>query len=973
MKRLVFRWYCLPVMAGVVLLARAVGGVFEWGTVNFNNRVPLAGVDAPVYGTDGVTRLEGAGYRAQLWAGLSSAELEPVGVPVEFRTGLAAGYFAEPGGTLVIPQVPAGSVAFLQVRAWDTAYGGSYEVVLASGGPTGASPVFSVRTGGDGSPPTVPADLVGLQSFSLEVRTNVPPVFVRQPEGEVAYVGQPVLLRVEVAPTNAELQWLKDGLELPGATGPRLEFGAILPVDAGSYQVRVSNEFGSRLSDPALISVRSAPAGASLRFSNRLPAEDLDAPVLHADGQTRVSGPESVAQLWVGRSADALEPAMAAVPLASGVLAGYFESGEPIAVTLPGVTPGQPVLAQVRVWGQPFDDFETARANGGWVGFSTVIEVITGGAPDHPAPASLTGLTPIVVGRIPVITESPEAGSFPVGFAARVEVVVESSEPVAYEWLKDGEVIPAAGAAALTWDPLLWEDAGTYQVRVSNRVGVVTSPPFELTVFELVSGGTILFETRYSPFGVDVPVFLEDGVTLASGPGFLAQLYGGATEAALAALGAPVTLLSGTRAGYVSGGVRFLEDVPPRGTAAVQMRVWETMYASFEEAKAWGGRIGMSAILEVQAGGWGDPPAVLAGMPGFMIHPSGPVIIEQPYETWIGVGEPVGFRCGVELTPDVQLQWQFQPAGGGDWQDVPGATAATLQWPSSTLEQNETLYRLIATDQWGSTVSDAVALNVVPLMAMGDQEGVFVLRLLAGAGTEVSIEFSSDLEDWVSIARTEATGTALEFQENPETRVAFRRRFYRARSVGTGEVASENIAGFIRLVLPPDLNLITVPLLPADPRVPAVFAGVPEGTVLYEYDPEAGYSINSREFDEWFDPGQRVEPGRGYYLLTPTGFAPDLTLAGDLPRGDLSRTLPAGWSIQGLPLPFEGVVDEDFFLPLDPLDMVAFWRPATWSLNVFVNWGIGWEGNPPTAHLGEGFWVYRSSPAEWHLRYDDPP
>jgi len=119
----------------------------------------------------------------------------------------------------------------------------------------------------------------------------------------------------------------------------------------------VSNEFGSRLSDPALISVRSAPAGASLRFSNRLPAEDLDAPVLHADGQTRVSGPESVAQLWVGRSADALEPAMAAVPLASGVLAGYFESGEPIAVTLPGVTPGQPVLAQVRVWSGPFDDF----------------------------------------------------------------------------------------------------------------------------------------------------------------------------------------------------------------------------------------------------------------------------------------------------------------------------------------------------------------------------------------------------------------------------------------------------------------------------------------------------------------------------------------------------------------------------------------------------------------------------------------
>lgn len=292
---------------------------------------------------------------------------------------------------------------------------------------------------------------------------------------------------------------------------------------------------------------------------------------------------------------------------------------------------------------------------------------------------------------------------------------------------------------------------------------------------------------------------------------------------------------------------------------------------------------------------------------------------------------------------------------------------------SVELEQDGSRHRLIATDAWGTTVSEAVPLNVVPLMAMGDPEGVFVLRLIPGTGPDVSVEFSPDLEDWVPLTERQAPGSTLELRENPEARAEHRRRFYRARSLVTGEVASENIAGFIRLVLPPDLSLIGVPLLPADPRVPAVFPGVPEGTSVYEYDPEAGWSVNTVEFGEWVNPEQRVEPGKGYYFRTPGGIAPDLTLAGDLPQGEFSYLIPAGWSARALPLPFEGVVDEGFFLPLEPLDIVNFWRPATWTLYFFVNWGTGWEGNPPIVHPGEGFWVYRNWPAEWRFRYDYPP
>jgi len=47
------------------------------------------------------------------------------------------------------------------------AYGVAFEEAYAKGGAIGMSPVFEVVTGGAGIPPTIPANLVGLQSFSL--------------------------------------------------------------------------------------------------------------------------------------------------------------------------------------------------------------------------------------------------------------------------------------------------------------------------------------------------------------------------------------------------------------------------------------------------------------------------------------------------------------------------------------------------------------------------------------------------------------------------------------------------------------------------------------------------------------------------------------------------------------------------------------------------------------------------------------
>ena len=147
------------------------------GTVICNNYSPSAGIDAPVFDSDGTNRVAGAAFLAQLYAGPDESHLAPVGGAVPFMTGMGAGYVDKgPGGNVVqIPSVEPGARAFVQMRAWESAKGGDFETALAAGGRCGRSLVIQVQTGGAGSPPSVPAELVGLQSFTLGVEA-VPPV-----------------------------------------------------------------------------------------------------------------------------------------------------------------------------------------------------------------------------------------------------------------------------------------------------------------------------------------------------------------------------------------------------------------------------------------------------------------------------------------------------------------------------------------------------------------------------------------------------------------------------------------------------------------------------------------------------------------------------------------------------------------------------------------------------------------------------
>jgi len=144
----------------VALLACTViaTSAFAQGTINFTNLKPTKQILTDSTGA----KLEGAW--AQLYAGTTEDNLSAVGSPVALYEGKKAGYFN--GGSVDVGFKGDG---FFQVKAWKGA--NSFEAASATNGAEiGMSAVLGLTPGDSTkSPPDLPADLAGMEAFSLTV------------------------------------------------------------------------------------------------------------------------------------------------------------------------------------------------------------------------------------------------------------------------------------------------------------------------------------------------------------------------------------------------------------------------------------------------------------------------------------------------------------------------------------------------------------------------------------------------------------------------------------------------------------------------------------------------------------------------------------------------------------------------------------------------------------------------------------
>lgn len=82
----------------------------------------------------------------------------------------------------------------------------------------------------------------------------------------------------------------------------------------------------------------------------------------------------------------------------------------------------------------------------------------------------------------PTITTEPAGQVVPAGSAATLSATAAGTEPLTWQWLKNGTPIPGANSSSLTFSRAGGANSGTYSVRVTNAAGSIVSLASVLTV-----------------------------------------------------------------------------------------------------------------------------------------------------------------------------------------------------------------------------------------------------------------------------------------------------------------------------------------------------------------------------------------------------------------------------------------------------------------------------------------------------------
>jgi len=98
----------------------------------------------------------------------------------------------------------------------------------------------------------------------LVIEASIQPVFLKHPSSAILQLGDDFSLTIEVGGAEPlAIEWLKDGIILSGENGTVLELESLTFEDAGVYQARIRNDFGTVSSRNARLRVLS-PASATV-------------------------------------------------------------------------------------------------------------------------------------------------------------------------------------------------------------------------------------------------------------------------------------------------------------------------------------------------------------------------------------------------------------------------------------------------------------------------------------------------------------------------------------------------------------------------------------------------------------------------------------------------------------------------------------------------------------------------------------
>lgn len=160
----------------VAIASLITASAFSQGTVLFNNRT--GGANAPIINITTGSPAGPAGFLAQLYYGVAGTvdDSTLVSVANAPATLAQAGYIVQTAARVLNNGVTiaGGADAAVQVRAWSTVLGATWEAALLNYGQAGfesalmgKSSIFNQKTGDASNPTVPPTTLVNMTSFNV--------------------------------------------------------------------------------------------------------------------------------------------------------------------------------------------------------------------------------------------------------------------------------------------------------------------------------------------------------------------------------------------------------------------------------------------------------------------------------------------------------------------------------------------------------------------------------------------------------------------------------------------------------------------------------------------------------------------------------------------------------------------------------------------------------------------------------------
>ncbi len=551
------------------------------------------------------------------------------------------------------------------------------------------------------------------------------PVIIQQPADQFALAGGSVTFTVQAsgAPTLT-FQWYLDNAPLATATNASWTVSPVGAENIGLYQVLVTNGLGSATSHAAQLRIIDVGNGF---FDDFEPAEDapqwsgFSGEVVANDYGGSVSGTNS---LWfngnITRSATTRP-----LDIPYGGEIGFwlrFGTTDTAPWEMPDL-PGEGIVVEYSVDNGAtfvplavYDSSEfltwTRRSvalPAGAYGTATLVRwrqlAHSGNNTDHWALEDVA--VTLYASPQPVqFLRQPASQTVEAGVTVALTPVVAGTEPISYQWSKDG--LPLAGATSL--DLILTQvttnAAGIYSLNASNALGQMASEAAVVTVIPVLtlsealdapdllwtSGGTAPWrgQTAVTYDGEDAgqsglishgqDTWVETSV---NGPGTLAFWWSVSSEAGYDYLEFRTNGILATRiSGFTSWGL-----VSQRIGAGSHTLRWR-----------------YSKDLSVHSGqdkGWVDQVVFVPDGPE-------PVVLAHPVNRSVIVGDPATFSVVASGAEPLSYQW---------WRDgapIPGATLPSYTLSNCQLSDAGSAFTCVVTNSHGAVTSGLAMLTVVP-------------------------------------------------------------------------------------------------------------------------------------------------------------------------------------------------------------------------------------------------------------------